>query len=159
FFVRNRTVRRRRATLARTVWITLLPPLRMGLPDPFNGRLWLPFWGWWERGPDLEEQLDRVFHKPMLLFAVLVLPVLVLEYVHAEQVRADPGLALALHVSIAVIWLAFALEFVIKVSASRRPFRYSTERWLDLAIVVLPMLEFVLTKLVDAAPLARLLRL
>ena len=46
--------------------------------------------------------------------------------------------------SVAVIWVAFAFEFVVKVSAVRRPFVYSKDRWLDLAIVLLPMAEFVL---------------
>ena len=42
---------------------------------------------------------------------------------------------------------------------ARRPVRYCRERWIDLAIVVLPMLEFALTAVADAAPIARLLRL
>jgi hypothetical protein len=45
------------------------------------------------------------------------------------------------------------------VSANRRPFVYSKDRWLDLAIVILPVFEFALTMLADAAPVARLLRL
>src|SRR5262249_19674588 len=64
-----------------------------------------------------------------------------------------------LHLGVAVIWVAFATEFVLESSAAPDPLAHAKERWLDLAIVVLPMLEFVLTKWVDAAPLARLLRL
>src|SRR5262245_11435612 len=64
YFIRDRSVRPQRSTRARTIWITLLPPLRMGLPCPFTGRLWLPVWGWCERGADLEERLERAFHKP-----------------------------------------------------------------------------------------------
>jgi hypothetical protein len=157
--VRNRELRPRRAALVRAAAITLVPPLRMGMPDPWTGRLWLPRWGWLDRGKCLEDRLDRAFHKPMLVFAVLILPVLALEYVRVVEVRSSPTLALVLHVSVAVIWVAFATEFAIKVSATRRPFIYSKERWLDLAIVLLPMLEFALTALADAAPVARLLRL
>lgn len=157
--IRDRTLRPLRPTAVRALFITLVPPLRMGMPDPYTGRLWLPAWGWCERGKALEDRLDRLFHVPMLAFALLILPVLVLEFVHAERVRSDPYLALALHVSVAVIWVAFATEFVIKVSAVRRPFVYSRERWLDLAIVLLPTFEFALTSLADAAPVARLLRL
>ena len=54
-----------------------------------------------------------------------------------------------------MVWVAFATEFVFKTSAHPKPFGFAQERWLDVAIVVLPMLEFVLTKWVDAAPLAR----
>ena len=157
--VRHRLVRPLRPTVVRAIAITLVPPLRMGMPDPWTGRLWLPRWGWLERGKCLEDRLDRAFHKPMLVFAVLILPVLALEFVRADDVRSSPSLALTLHLSVAVIWVAFATEFAIKVSANRRPFIYSKDRWLDLAIVLLPMFEFALTMLADAAPVARLLRL
>jgi hypothetical protein len=157
--IRDWAVRPLRPTVVRAIFITFLPPLRMGMPDPFTGRLWIPGWGWCDRGQALEDRLDRVFHKPMLVFALLILPVLALEFFRADEVRASPALALAVHVAVSVIWVAFATEFVIKVSAVRRPFVYSKERWLDLAIVVLPMLEFALTALADAAPIARLLRL
>jgi hypothetical protein len=157
--IRNRAVRPLRSSVARAVWITIAPPLRMGMPCPFTGMLWLPGWGWCERGKALEDRLDRAFHKPMLMFAVLILPVLALEFTRVEEVRSNHALALALHISVAVIWVAFAVEFSVKVSASRRPLRYCTERWIDLAIVVLPMLEFGLSEVADAAPVARLLRL
>jgi hypothetical protein len=157
--IRNRAVRPLRPTVVRAVAITLVPPLRMGMPCPWTGRLWLPWWGWCERGKGLEDRLDRAFHKPMLVFAVLILPVLALEYARVEEVRSSHSLALTLHISVAVIWVAFATEFAVKVSASRRPFVYSRERWLDLAIVLVPLLEFALSQLAEAAPLARLLRL
>jgi hypothetical protein len=157
--IRNRAVRPLRSTVTRAVWITIAPPLRMGMPCPFTGKLWLPGWGWCERGKALEDRLDRAFHKPMLVFAVLILPVLALEFTRVEEVRTNHALALVLHISVAVIWVAFALEFSVKVSAARRPFRYCTERWIDLAIVLLPMLEFALSEVADAAPIARLLRL
>ena len=159
FLIRDRAVRPRRPTLVRAIAITLVPPLRMGMPCPWTGHLWLPRWGWCERGKLLEDRLERAFHKPMLVFAVLILPVLALEFLRAEDVRSSPALALILQASVALIWVAFATEFSIKVSASRKPFVYSKERWLDLAIVLLPLLEFALSTLADAAPVARLLRL
>jgi hypothetical protein len=156
---RDRAIRPLRPTLIRAIAITLVPPLRMGMPDPWTGRLWLPTWGWCERGKALEDRLDRTFHKPMLIFAVLILPVLGLEFLRAEAVRSTPVLALLLHASVAIIWVAFATEFAIKVSAGRHPLVYCKERWIDLAIVVLPLLEFARSALADLAPVARLLRL
>jgi hypothetical protein len=95
----------------------------------------------------------------MLLFAFLILPILGFEYVQSEQVREIPLLVLALDISIAVVWVAFATEFVFKASVHPKPLTFAKERWLDVAIVVIPTLEFILTKWVDAAPIARLLRL
>jgi hypothetical protein len=159
FLIRNRSVRPRGSTFIRALWITALPPLRMGMPCPFTGRLWLPTWGWCDRGKSLEDRLERAFYKPMLVFAILILPVLALELVRAEQIHSSPSLALTVHIGVSVIWMAFATEFAVRVSAARRPLAYTKQRWLDLAIVIVPMLEFALTQLVDIAPLARLLRL
>jgi hypothetical protein len=141
------------------VLVILMPPWRMALTDSRTGLIWIPQLGWREPGKELFKRIELVFSGPMLLFAFLILPVLVFEYVQSEQVKNNAALALGLDIGIAVIWVAFATEFVFKASAHPKPFQFAKERWLDVAIVVLPMLEYVLTKWVDAAPLARLLRL
>jgi voltage-gated potassium channel len=148
-----------RAVYWRAVLVILMPPWRMALTDPRTGLIWIPRIGWQSPGKDLFKRLELVFSGPMLLFAFLILPVLGLEYVNAEQVRRNPVLALIADIGIAVIWVAFATEFILKASAHPKPLRFAKERWLDVAIVVLPMLEYFLTRWVDAAPLARLLRL
>jgi hypothetical protein len=151
--------RRVRPVLLWALVVVLLPPFRMGRPDPRTGLIWLPRLGWRPPGKDLYASLERAFSGPMIVFALLILPVLGLEYLQADRVRADPNLALAVHVGVATIWVAFATEFVLMMSAAPKPLVHLKNRWLDLAIVVLPMLEFVLTRWADAAPLARLLRL
>lgn len=143
----------------RVLLVVALPPMRMAWIHPATNRIWLPRLGWRAPGKPLAKLLDKVFGGPMLVFAFLILPVLVLEYAQAEQVKTLPGFALALDVSLAVIWVAFAVEFVMKSSASPNNLVYLKERWLDLAIVGLPALEFVLMKWVDAVGLLRLLRL
>jgi hypothetical protein len=148
----------RRPVVLRALLVAVMPPWRMALADPRTGLVWVPRLGWQPPGKELFKRLDRAFGGPMLLFAFLILPILVLEYLRGDHVRDTVALALALDLGIAVVWMAFATEFVFKASAHPRPFEFARERWLDVAIVVLPMLEFVLTRWVDAAPLARLLR-
>lgn len=157
-YCRDRS-RPRRPVVLRAVLVSLMPPFRMGLIEPRTGMIWLPRLGWQPRGKELAAKLERAFGGPMLLFAFLILPVLGLEYFRAEQVRSSAGLALALHIGVAVIWVAFAVEFILGASAAPNLLRFLKAKWLDVAIVVLPMLEFVLTHWVDAAPIARLLRL
>ena len=156
---RRDPARPRRSVWLRVLLIALAPPWRMALPDPRTGLVWVPRLGWQPPGKELFKRLDRAFAAPMIAFAFLILPILVLEYLRGEHVRETVALALALDVGIAVVWMAFATEFVFKASVHSRPFEFARERWLDVAIVVLPMLEFVLTRWVDVAPLARLLRL
>lgn len=155
---RDRT-KPRRPVLLRALLVVLLPPFRMGSPDTRTGLIWLPRLGWRPPGKELYKRLDVIFSGPMILFALLILPILALEYFRAAQVKSTPELALALHVAVALIWVAFATEFILDSAAAPEPLTHVKERWLDLAIVVLPMLDFILTKWVDAAPLARLLRL
>jgi len=145
--------------LRRAVLVSLFPPLRMGLRHPMNGLVWLPRLGWRVPGKDLLATLDHAFRVPMLVFAFLILPVLGFEYVASERANANSWFLLALHISIAAIWVAFAVEFILKFSVAPRPVLYVKEKWVDLAIVVLPALEFVLTYWANSALLARLLRL
>lgn len=150
---------RRGPVVWRAVLVVLMPPWRMALTDSRTGLVWVPRIGWQRPGKELFRRLELAFSGPMLLFAFLILPLLLFEYLQAEQVKEHPALALGLDVGIAVIWVAFATEFIFKASAHPKPFRFAKERWLDVAIVVLPMLEYVLVHWVEAAPLARLLRL
>lgn len=149
----------RRTALLRILLVLAAPPFRMAWLNPATNAIWFPRLGWRVPGKPLLKTLDRIFGGPMLLFAFLILPVLLIETYQSERVKDVPEFAFALHVGTAMIWVAFAVEFVMKVSAAPNWLNYLKERWLDLAIVALPTLEFVLTHWVDAAPLARLFRL
>jgi hypothetical protein len=130
----------------------LLPPLRMGYGSQVRpNHLWLPGLGWQPIDSGLRRTLERVFSVPMIFFALMVLPLLALEYFEGEQIRAEPVLALWLDIGTSVIWLAFALELILMAAVAERAWRYCLRHWIDVAIVVLPAIEML--------PLFRLLRL
>jgi voltage-gated potassium channel len=130
----------------------LLPPLRMASRSPVApDHIWLPGLGWQKIDAPLRRRLERFFSVPMIFFALMVLPLFVLEFYWAEQVRAEPALALALDVGTSVIWLAFSVELILMVAVADRPVRYCFTHWIDVAIVLLPAVEVM--------PLFRLLRL
>ena len=143
----------------RALLIVLLPPYRIARSHPVTGLVWFPRLGWVPTGKGTFDRLDRGFGTPMLFVAVLILPVLIIEYTKRDLVDSTPALQLALDIGTAVIWVAFALEFLVESSVAPKTGKYLKDKWLDAAIVILPMLEFIMTRLVDAAPLARLLRL
>jgi len=149
----------RRKAITRMLLVWFFPPARMAWIHPRTNRIWLPRVGWHPPGKPLLKALDKWFGLKMLVVAFLILPVLAMEYAQLESAKASPGFILALDLGVTVIWVAFAIEFIVKVSAAPSTFKYAKERWLDAAIVALPTLEFLLTRWVDAAPLARLLRL
>ena len=155
--VRDRT-RRVWPMIARVAAVCLFPPARMGLVHPVTGLIWLPRIGWEREGKGLIARLDQGFSLPLLVFALLVVPVLAVEYLWKDWLAESPLFALALDASLAVIWVGFATEFILKLEASGEPLKYAQKRWVDAAIVLLPMLEFALSTWASAAPVARLLR-
>jgi hypothetical protein len=129
----------------------LFPPLRMAVRGvTWPGMIWLPWTGWREIDFDLQKDVERAFSPFMLVLALMIVPVLAIEYFWADQVRARPALRWALDIGVGIIWIAFVTEFVIRIAIADSKLRYALSHWLDLAIVLLPMFEFM--------PALRLLR-
>jgi hypothetical protein len=138
--------------LARAAACGLLPPLRLGCRSQVRpNHVWLPALGWRPIDAHLRRTLERFFSVPLIGFALMVLPLFVLEYYWAAAVRAEPLLALWLDIGTSVVWLAFTVELILMVAVSERPVRYCFVHWIDVAIVLLPAVEML--------PLFRLLRL
>jgi voltage-gated potassium channel len=138
--------------LLSTAACALLPPLRMGCKSLVRpDHIWLPGLGWQPIDSDLRTRLERLFSIPMIIVALAVLPLLALEYLAAETIRADPVLSLGVDIGTSVIWLAFAIELILMAAVSDRPWRYCFLHWIDVAIVLLPAVEVL--------PLFRILRL
>lgn len=141
-----------RGRLAVFLGVCLFPPFRLGgraYADPTT--IWLPRLGWTKVDRDLRTRLERFFCLPMIVIALLVLPFLAMEYFWQETVRADFGLSLLLDIGTSVIWLAFVLEVIVMVSVADKKVRYCLTNWMDLAVVFLPLVDFM--------PLLRLVRL
>ena len=133
------------------------PSLRMCARAPeMDERLWLPGLGW--RKPDrrLRRHLERHFSVPMILIALLILPVLVVEFLLNQQLDRYGSLRMFVHVGTGVIWFAFAAEFILMVSVAERKLIYIKNHWIDLAIILLPLLSFLRT--LQVARVSRLFR-
>jgi hypothetical protein len=139
---------------------SLCPPLRLcARNQDMGGRIWLPRLGWQVVDRSLRLQLERAFSVPMIIIALGILPVLLVEVGMREQVAARPWLQFLLHVSLGVIWFAFAAEFIVMVSVAERKMRYCKEHWLDIAIILLPLISFLRSlRIVRATRMARLAR-
>ncbi|MBU0754397.1 MAG: potassium channel protein, partial [Planctomycetes bacterium] len=115
------------------------------------------FLGWRTNKRALEKRLARFFSLPMIFVALMVLPILGIEYFRKdwlELVWVKTLLSLGSH----IIWLAFTIEFAIMVSVTRNKATYCTRHWIDIAIILLPVILFVLPFL-TFLPIARLARL
>lgn len=75
------------------------------------------------------------------------------------QVDQHAWLRVMLHVGTGTIWFAFAAEFILMVSVAEKKWSYIRANWLDLAIIVLPVVSFLRSlRIVRVTRLARLTR-
>lgn len=135
----------------------LCPPLRLAMPcQEMNGRLWLPQLGWRSPGKSLHRQLERTFSTPMLIIALLILPVLLIEFGFQSSVERHPWLRFGLHFCTGLIWFAFAFEFLVMINATPKRWKYARQNWIDLAIILLPLVSFLRSlRIVRAVKLAK----
>ncbi len=121
----------------------VLPPLRLCAHwRGQNEQVWLPRLGWQTVDRGLRKRLERNFSLPMIWIALLILPVLGLQFYYQDRITEFPRLCLALHVGTGLIWYAFAVEFIVMVSVAENKLAYCKKHWLDLAIVLLPLISF-----------------
>jgi hypothetical protein len=147
--------------------ICLVPPLRLCPAHPdMNCRLWLPMLGWQRRGEKLRKLVEWQLSFPMIVAALLILPVLVIEWTMTKQIATNDWLRFALHLGTGAIWFAFATEFIVMISITDRKVTYLKKHWIDLVIIVLPLVSFLrtlrflrVTKLAKLANLERLTKM
>ena len=124
----------------------LFPPLHIGTRNSATGAyIWIPFGGWCRANEGLFAELKRKFVLPMIGIALLIVPVLVIEWKFLEEVRAAmPTLRinLILNAVQTFIWCAFTFEFILMISVSNRKLHYAKKNWLDLLIILLPFVSF-----------------
>jgi len=134
---------RSRAALYRLALVALLPPFRMVVsPRRPNEWVWIPRYGWLRVSDRAVSEMEQRTAIPMLFATALIVPVLVVDFGFAETVQASQQLQLALAVLVALIWFSFALEFVIMVSLAPKKLAYCRKHWINIVIVLLPLLAF-----------------
>ena len=141
------TFRDRDSSSSRSEYALLLavlcPPLRLCMRHADReGNVWLPGFGWQAVNEDLRQRLERDLSVPMLIIALMILPVLLVEFAMVDQVASRVWLQVVLGVSTGLIWFAFAAEFIVMVTMADKKLRYCKQHWLDLAIILLPLISF-----------------
>lgn len=137
-------------------WLgALLPMFRSGARDHEAAEyVWLPLSGWKKVEPELEKYLAVFFRWPMVVIAVLVVPIVGVELLAGELLEENLPARRGLEVLTAIIWVAFTLEFILMISVTPKKLKYVLRHWLEILVIALPMLAFLRT-----ARLGRLARL
>ena len=91
----------------------------------------------------LRARIDRAFHWPMIVLAFLVLPLLAIELFYLDRFpEAERNwVGLLCWIGFTVIWLAFFIEFMIKIAIAECRIEYARRNWLDIIIIVVPLLR------------------
>lgn len=127
-----------------TLYACILPPLRLARRDMQSGtRLWLPILGWRHIDDDLHEELERDLSVPMIFVAIMILPLLAIDFVWTEQKTKYPALQIFVETGFSVTWLAFTMEFIVMFSVVSKKIDYVKKHWVDLLIICLPLIAFV----------------
>jgi voltage-gated potassium channel len=90
-----------------------------------------------ERRRRLYDRVDRATQLPMLVLAVLMIPLIIIPFV-VNLSDAGDGAFIAANW---VVWAAFAAELVTKTYLSPNRRRYLITHWFDVLIVVVPFLR------------------
>jgi voltage-gated potassium channel len=136
----------------------LLPPLRLAVRPAFAPRhVWIPGKGWRLADNRLVFELEQLFSTPMILVALLILPILGLEMLWADTVESNFWLMFAVEVGVVFIWLVFAVEFFTMIAAHNEKLGYCKAHWIDLLIILLPLVAFL--RVLRVARLGKLVRL
>jgi len=142
-FTTTRNTDGSRKTILQPLLACFIPPLRLGRVSPvWDSRMWLPSLSWQHPGRELSSLLTRIFSKPMLVIAMLILPILAIEFVFKGAIQQHFWLRLLLHVATGFIWFAFTLEFIIMISATDKKLAYIKKNWIDLVIILIPLVSF-----------------
>jgi hypothetical protein len=140
----------------------IFPPLRMASRHIQDvGLTWLPFYGWAKSNEGLLVQLKRKFSIPMIIIALLIIPVLLVEWKFYDEVSAylNTDLSFVLDMVQAFIWMAFAFEFILMFSITNEKVDYIKNNWIDVFIILLPFIAFIRTlRLIKIARLSQLAR-
>ena len=81
--------------------------------------------------------MEGYFYWPMIVLALLVLPLLLIEFHHVPE----GWLAWTVDIGFGLIWLAFLVEFIIKIAIAESRVEYIKQNWLDVIIIILPLLR------------------
>jgi hypothetical protein len=120
------------------------------LPPPPPGCRYVPvkFLGVVVADDDLRKRIDRYFHAPMIVLALMVLPLLVLDYLYIRESGPDTSSGATtgwmwwlVIGGLTLIWIAFTAEFIIKIAIAESRWEYLRRNWLDLIIIVIPLLR------------------
>ena len=143
--------------------VVLCPPFRAAFSPAHAPRfVCLPKNHWLAVSKLNFERVELRVALPMLGVTLLVLPLLGIELFFGAWLVEHLWASIVVHCLTAVIWFAFALEFILMLALSEKKLVYCKTHWINIAIIVLPLIAFLralrLFRFLRLAKASRILR-
>jgi ATP-binding cassette subfamily C protein LapB len=116
------------------------PPLRLASRScDLQKYIWLPFH--WQRVDDkLYLKLEKIFLYPIFICSLAMVPIWLIEIFWPQYLHSHASFYHLATLGNALIWELFVIEFVVMFSIAPKRFDYIKQHWLELLIIVLPIL-------------------
>lgn len=121
-------------------------PLNSTLPPPPPGVRYvrLKKFGIIVSDDNLRQKVHRFFQTPMIVLALIALPVLALDYYLVKESshhHTEGWVWWLTFGTLTLIWLAFLAEFVVKITIAENRIEYVRVNWVDMVIIIIPILR------------------
>ena len=123
--------------------IIIFPPVRLATRR--CGQEEYIWWNFTWQKVDLElcYRVEKRFMFPILVISLLMLPFWIVDFFLPQQIDDHLFLFHILHMGNALIWGAFVAEFIMMFSITSNRFKYLRSHWLEIFIILLPMVVLI----------------
>ncbi|MCV6638995.1 hypothetical protein [Candidatus Albibeggiatoa sp. nov. NOAA] len=123
-------------------FITLFPPLHLAARR-CHKKQYIWYFSHWELvREELFDKIERQFLFWIMLVLVIMTPIWLAELFFAHYLKDYILFHHAMNIGNAVVWAVFVAEFVIEISLTKKWQKYIIQHWVELLIILLPMLAF-----------------
>lgn len=117
----------------------IFPPLRLAARRCHHKRfIW--FLGWQPVSKQSYEALEKKFLLPILFISLFMIPFWITEIFFPQRISSHDVLYHLINLGNAIIWGLFVAEFIVMMSIAEKRREYIIKHWLELFIIILPML-------------------
>ena len=121
-----------------TLIMILIPPLRLASRRCHDKEYIFWDFKWQLVGQELYTHIEKRFLYPILVVSVFMIPFWITEIFYGNFFNS--WLFHALNIGNAIIWSLFVTEFIILCSICKKSLNYVLTHWLELSIIILPVL-------------------
>ncbi|WP_353570263.1 hypothetical protein [Candidatus Albibeggiatoa sp. nov. BB20] len=123
-------------------FIVLFPPLHLAARRCHTEEYIWYFSHWELVREELFDKIERQFLFWIILILVIMTPFWLIELIFSKKLHDHILLQHIMNTGNAIVWAVFVAEFVIEISITKKWQQYLLKHWVELLIILLPMLAF-----------------